>query len=148
MPLGLLLGITFQGKAKALTKCALWSNAAVPVLAEAIRIALKNIQMRLDLKKGTTPWQMTGIFVLGEAYHYHKVQDRMDPGEVRLGDFQYARGQKFLYGRGGIDQKVIVLHKCDECGKDQNWNRGNNYNDKHKLGEYFCPDAPSLFSAS
>ena len=112
-----------------------------PVLAEAIRTVLQNIQMRLDLKTGTNALQMTGVYVLGEAFH--KVRDRLHPGEVRLGKFMHGWGQRYLY-----ETKVIVVHKCDECGKDQNWSRGNNYVQKHKLGEYFCPDAPSLFSAS
>ena len=44
-----------------------------------------------------------------------------------------------------VQGTTIIVHKCDSCEKDQNWNTGNNYNDKFAAGEYLCPDAESLF---
>lgn len=113
-----------------------------PILAEAIRTALHNIQGRLDLKNGTTALDMTGIYVLGQSFN--KVKNSMDPNDIHLGKYIHAGGMRFFYGPTG-SEKCIVVHKCDKCGKDQNWSRGNNYKQKHKLGEYFCPDAPALF---
>ena len=118
-----------------------------PILAESIRITLHNIQNNRADKL------VLGPGVLGDAFF--KVGRRLGwdlpsgkqrnqgwdriPG-VRLGDFMHGWGQRFMY-----NGTTIILHKCDSCEKDQNWNTGNNYNDKFAAGEYLCPDAESLF---
>ena len=123
-----------------------------PILAEAIDIILRNIQSRADMIEADQQ-MMTGPGVLGRAFfnvgkrlnwdlpagierraHWNRI-----PG-VRLGEFRYTWGQKFLYNR-----TLLVVHKCDDCQKNQSWTTGNNYNEKFEMKEYFCPDAPSLF---
>lgn len=107
-----------------------------PILGEAIRTILSNVQQRADLKPGAHGNKMTGIGVLGSAVE--KI-GKDQPG-VRLGLYQFFEGMRFFF-RG----KVIILHKCNECGHSQNWQNGNNYFEKIKIGEYFCPDGASLF---
>ena len=122
-----------------------------PILAESIRLTLRNIQNRADIKE--THDVVRGPGVLGDAFYNvgRKLGWDLPSGKqrnggwdripgVRLGDFMYRWGQRFMY-----NGTIIILHKCDSCQKDQNWNTGNNYNDKFAAGEYFCPDAESLF---
>lgn len=123
-----------------------------PILAESIRITLHNIQSRADLK-GKGPLLLTGPGVLGDTFfnvgkrlgwdlpsgkQRNEGWDRI-PG-IRLGGFMHGWGQRFIY-----NGTVIVLHKCDHCGKNQDWSTGNNYNEKFAAGEFYCPDAASLF---
>ena len=123
-----------------------------PILAESICITLHNTQSRADMKVKEQMF-LTGPGVLGDAFfnvgkrlgwdlpsgkQRNEGWDRI-PG-IRLGGFMYGWGQRFLY-----NGTTIVLHKCDHCGKTQDWSTGNNYNEKFAAGEYFCPDAASLF---
>jgi hypothetical protein len=107
-----------------------------PILAEAIRLSLRNIQRRADLEPGANAFKMTGPGVLHEAVL--KTARGLDG--VRLGTYHHGTHQLFRYRN-----EIIIEHKCSKCGQDQSWSDGNNYNMKLKIGEYFCPDAPSLF---
>ena len=110
-----------------------------PILAEAIRKSLYNIQQRADLKPGANPLNMAGPGVFYEAFM--KVGMNLDG--VRLGRFYWrdnGRNQFFNW-----EGKRIINHKCKKCGHDQSWSAGNNYIKKLRMGEYFCPDATSLF---
>ena len=107
-----------------------------PILADAIRTALRKIQQRADLVAGVGVLSLGGPGVLGRAVK--KVGGTQDG--IRFGVYQLHWGMRFLY-----DDKVIILHKCDQCGKNQTWDGGNDYSKKLEMGEYFCPDATSLF---
>jgi hypothetical protein len=122
-------------------------------LAEAIRASLHNLQSRADLKDGADVLDTSGVGVLGKSFfdvgkHLgwklpvgKQRNQKWDciPG-VRLGDFMYTWGQRFFY-----NGTTIVIHKCNDCGKDQNWSTGNNYHEKFAIGEYYCPGVPSVF---
>jgi hypothetical protein len=58
---------------------------------------------------------------------------------VRLGKY---KGRSLIFVWEG---KPIINHKCNNCGHDQSWSVGNNYMTKLGSGEYFCPDATSIF---
>ena len=107
-----------------------------PILAEAIRFALHNIQRRADLESGADSLQMTGVGVLYKAVL--KVAKSLDG--VRFGTYHYGDNKVFRY-----INETIIKHKCSKCGQDQAWSEGNDYTMKLKIGEHFCPDAPSLF---
>lgn len=113
-----------------------------PILAEAIRISLINIQRRADLIPGgrQKATYMAGPGVFYEAFM--KVGMNLDG--VRLGQYKWGDGgryQVFLW-----EWKTIINHKCNNCGHDQSWSAGNNYHTKLDSGEYFCPDATSIFA--
>lgn len=108
-----------------------------PILAEAIITILRNIQTRSDLDPKSNPYSLLGPVVLGDAFSKMKgVQS-----DIRVGEFQAQWGMRAFYGG-----EYLFLHKCHGCGQSQNWTTmGNDYMEKHKIGEYFCPDASSLF---
>ena len=106
-----------------------------PILAEAIRKSLYNIQQRADLKPGANPFNMAGPGVFFEAFM--KVGMNLDG--VRLGKY---KGRSLIFVWEGTR---IINHKCKFCGHDQSWSVGNNYMTKLGSGEYFCPDATSIF---
>jgi mannosyltransferase OCH1-like enzyme len=108
-----------------------------PILAEAIRLSLRNIQGRADLVPGAEALKMTGVGVLHRAVM--KVARGLDG--VRFGTYHYGDDKVFRHRN-----ETIIKHKCSKCGQDQSWEDGNDYTLKLKIGEYFCPDAPSLFS--
>ena len=107
-----------------------------PVLAETIRLALDNIQKRADLKPKADALYMTGVGVL------HKGVLKMAKGldGARFGFYHHYDDKKFRYRN-----ETIIKHKCSKCGQGNDWSDGNDYFLKLKIGEYFCPDAPSLF---
>ena len=119
-----------------------------PILAEAIYKSLMNIQSRADLLPDAQSLFMTGVGVLHEAIYTAAAsaaaagKNTSLPG-IRLGVYKYGPVKYFTY-----QNENIIIHKCAKCGQDQSWgDEGNNYEKKLQLGEYFCPDAPSLFVA-
>ena len=119
-----------------------------PILAAAIYKSLTNIQSRADLLPNAQSLFMTGVGVLHEAIYTASAsavaagKNTSLPG-IRLGVYKYGPVKYFTY-----QNENIIIHKCAKCGQDQSWgDEGNNYEKKLRLGEYFCPDAPSLFVA-
>ena len=130
-----------------------------PILAAAIYKSLINIQSRADLLPNAQSLFMTGVGVLHEAIYTaaaaaaasttaattangkkNTTSSSSLPG-IRLGIYKYGKIKYFTY-----QNENIIIHKCTKCGQDQSWGtEGNNYEKKLQLGEYFCPDAPSLF---
>ncbi|CAJ1938717.1 unnamed protein product [Cylindrotheca closterium] len=114
-----------------------------PVLIKTIEILLRNIQSRSDLNQSLTThnsaYEMTSTIPLGRAFE--AISPPLDkPGGARLIDFKANYGLRFFWG-----EDIVIVHKCYGCGGDQNWADGNNYLHKYEIGEFFCPDAPSLF---
>ena len=116
-----------------------------PILATAIRIILKNIHGRADIDKAMTvhdsPYEMTSTIPLGRAFRLIDPPLNV-PGGAVLIDFKPAWGLRFFWR-----DEIVIVHKCYGCGMSQNWTDGNNYIHKYEIGEYFCPDGPSLFNA-
>jgi hypothetical protein len=122
-----------------------------PILAAAIYKSLINIQSRADLLPNAQSLFMTGVGVLHEAIYTAAAGAATTTGKkknttsslpgIRLGIYKYGNIKYFTY-----QNENIIIHKCTNCGQDQSWGtEGNNYEKKLQLGEYFCPDAPSLF---
>jgi mannosyltransferase OCH1-like enzyme len=114
-----------------------------PILADAIRFVLRNMKMRVDLMPDGQAIAMTGPVLFGAAVQKNsKMENGMIKYSdgVRLGMYNFKPNMKFHY-KG----EVIVSHKCDQCSKNQTWSGGNDYFNKAAMGEYFCPDAPSLY---
>ena len=44
------------------------------------------------------------------------------------------------------NDEVIAKHKCNECGKSQEWAKGNNYWTLWKEKQFYCEDAPLIFA--
>ena len=114
-----------------------------PILAKAIEIILRNIQGRSDVNKTKldhdSAYEMTSTIPLGKAFR--AVNPSIGtPGGARLLDFKAQYGLRFFLG-----DEIVIVHKCYNCGSDQNWSDGNNYLHKYEIGEFFCPDGPSLF---
>ena len=108
-----------------------------PVMREAIRLILHNAQSRLDLNPNLSAHDMSGPLVLWKAFMKAGANEKSG---VRLGKYRAHWGMRMFY-----QDEQILVHKCWGCGKNQSWSQGNDYIEKHALGEYFCPDAPSLF---
>mmetsp|Transcript_30780 Transcript_30780/g.74464 ORF Transcript_30780/g.74464 Transcript_30780/m.74464 type:complete len:491 (+) Transcript_30780:123-1595(+) len=117
-----------------------------PILATAIRIILENIQGRADTDKSMTvhhsAYEMTSTIPLGRAVR--SINPPLDvPGGAVLIDFKALWGLRFFW-----KNEIVIVHKCYDCGTSQNWTGGNNYLHKYEIGEYFCPDGPSIFNAA
>ena len=83
---------------------------------------------------------MTCVGVLYEAIYTAAAAGDTLPG-IRLGIYKHGNVKYFTY-----QGENIIVHKCSKCGQDQSWGEGgNNYEKKLESGEYFCPNAPSLF---
>jgi len=126
----------FPKKLNAMQNSFFGATPQSPILAETILTILHNIRKRADLDPETSAYDMTGPFIFGKAFM--KVTN--DRSGIRLGNYQAHWGMRYVYLN-----EVIIVHKCLKCNVSQNWTEGNNYIKKHAIGEFFCPDAPSLF---
>ena len=106
-----------------------------PVLVATIKVVMSHVQKQ---HYGASPLHISGPCVLSEGYKNAK--NKMNIGNTKFGTY---RANQFTY-----KDVVIVRHKCKGCGDSQNWNNGNNYNDKYKKKEAYCPEAASLFDPS
>ena len=106
-----------------------------PLMMETIVQILRNIQAT---RYGQTPIHNAGPGTFGEAYG--NVTQRINLTDTTVEGLVYR--QQFR----NPQKHALVLHKCDGCGQDQNWDRGNNYNELHKKQLSYCQDAPALFA--
>ena len=106
-----------------------------PVLADAIRRVLNNIQQRLDVTKGGRGMAAlfaTGPHLFGEAFAAKGEDENSRLGRIKDTAYFY-------------DGRFIIRHKCRSCITGQDWSEGNNYFKKYNAREYFCPDARSIY---
>jgi len=134
-----------------------------PIIEEVLKIILENVQKSYY---GQTALYNTGVCVLGRANKVYKERVRAESSVddlIKFGVFftpklrlnglsifaHILSGRIFqspppnFYWKGS----EIVEHKCKECGTDQNWKSGNDYNVLHEEKEYYCQDASSIFSS-
>jgi hypothetical protein len=104
-----------------------------PVIGKDLELIVSNVQKR---NFGKTPIHPTGPCALGQALQAVTGRGGYDAisGEHKELNF-------FLNG------KMIVQGKCDDCGMNQDWKHGNNYNTLWNSKAYFCEDAAVIFDA-
>lgn len=106
-----------------------------PFIARTITSTFKNIQSRnygkIALQNAGGPCE------LGEAMKaYEKELGTTDP-KVKIGIFS---GHYFW------EDTKIILYKCPQCGSNQDWEKGNNYNELHAKRMFYCQDATSILN--
>jgi hypothetical protein len=95
---------------------------------------MSNVQTK---QYGSSPLHPTGPCAFGKAFDEVKGRD-----EYRHLKAEHKNNAFFWQG------EKIVLHKCPDCGSDQEWKSGNNYNTLWKSRSYYCEDAASIFHVS
>lgn len=108
------------------------------LMAEILKRMLRNIQAK---HYGETPLHNTGPGTFGEAYI--NLVKRMNLTNNVL----HGLVQRKLF-RNGKEKEPIVQHKCNGCGRKQDWDNGNNYNVLHRNQQFYCQDAQALFLPS
>ena len=91
---------------------------------------------------GKHPLYTTGPCVFGKAFA--KYVQEQNPTKERVG-MGYHKDGHFTISESG---EAVIETKCQDCGRGQNWNKGNNYNTLFHNREYYCQDAKSLFSTA
>jgi len=141
-----------------------------PIIEEVLKIILENVQKSYY---GDTALYNTGVCVLGRANKVYEERVRAESSVadlIKFGAFftpelqwegpsiltpivsgLLSIGEEFFnlfqypppdfYWKGS----KIVEHKCKECGTDQKWKSGNDYNVLHEKKQYYCQDASSIF---
>jgi hypothetical protein len=105
-----------------------------PVIGKHLELAMSNVQTK---HYGSSPLHATSTCVLGKAFD-----------EVKGGD-EYKQLKAVHKNNSFFWQgKKIVLHKCPDCGRGQDWKSGNNYNKLWESRNYYCEDAASIFHVS
>lgn len=102
------------------------------IIGEAIRNVLYNVKHKVY---GDSSLDTTGVCVFGKAVN--KFKDNLDgfyDHDDSIGPI-YSGGL-FVHNKYG----TIIRHKCDTCGKGQDWNSGNNYGKLWKSRKYYCND--------
>jgi hypothetical protein len=56
----------------------------------------------------------------------------------------YFQNMHVFEWKGG-DRSILIRHKCEDCGTDQNWKSGNNYNEVFLKNFTYCSTAQALF---
>jgi hypothetical protein len=105
-----------------------------PVIGKHLELAMSNVQTK---QYGSSPLHPTGPCAFGKAFDEVKGRD-----EYRQLKAEHKNNAFFWQG------EKIVLHKCPDCGSDQEWKSGNNYNTLWKSRSYYCEDAASIFHVS
>ena len=101
-----------------------------PILARALEQIVMNVQSR---NYGVKPWAPTGPCVLGRAI--------TDVGYIESKIGLFKGNDRYIW-----NGEVIVKHKCNECGKSQEWAKGNNYWTLWNEKQFYCEDAPLIFA--
>jgi len=83
-------------------------------------------------------------YATGTGLLYNSFQNAKAKGLVEEKHFAglYHWPDQTLETKNG---EVLVLHKCKNCGMNQDWSKGNNYNRLYRQRQYYCQDAASLF---
>lgn len=109
-----------------------------PVIANTIKKILKHVQTS---DYSHDPWYVTGPNLFLEEFKKYFG----DEYEKHFAGRYFAVGKKQLYF-SHKGNKRMVLHKCMNCGQNQDWGAtGNNYIDLYKNRQFYCEDAASLF---
>jgi mannosyltransferase OCH1-like enzyme len=104
-----------------------------PVIGKDLELIVSNVQKR---NFGKTPIHPTGPCALGQA-----LQSVTGRGGYDAISGEHKELNFFLNGT------MIVQGKCDDCGMNQDWKHGNNYNTLWNNKAFFCEDAAVIFDA-
>ena len=52
----------------------------------------------------------------------------VDQDNSLIGEFLYDPSNMYN-NKFKFNDVILIQHKCNSCGGDQNWDKGNNYND-------------------
>jgi hypothetical protein len=109
------------------------------VLASAISRVLQNVQAKYY---GRNVLSTTGVCVLGAAVVENKFgRDMVNTAKIGVAKFSREPEKNvFTY-----HNRTFLQHKCNGCGLKPDYIDGNNYWEKHRKHEYYCPDAATLF---
>jgi mannosyltransferase OCH1-like enzyme len=103
-----------------------------PILRKAIKLVIKNNKKKYY---GDNPLDTTGVCVFREAIEKcNRFRRRKFESQ---GEYNTNDGGGHFY-----DNKLgkIIQHKCNDCGENQDWNKGNNYNNLWEQKTYYCND--------
>ena len=109
-----------------------------PVIAKVLELLLVNVKLSLSTSNNLLP---TGPCLLGLAVHYVNEEEHKNGRTITEVAGVYSGSNVYSFsGRN------IALHKCEDCGDDQNWGDvGNDYSELYYSGKAYCQDAASLF---
>ncbi len=120
------------------------SNAIVgmrprhPIVAKFLELILLNVKMSLSTSNNLLP---TGPCLLGLAVHYVNQEEHKYGKRITEVAGEYSGSNIYL-----LNGRNIAMHKCENCGHDQNWgDAGNDYAELYYSGKAYCQDAASLF---
>lgn len=122
-------GYEYVTKNECLQNCFFGSTKHNILLKKAIDVCFDHVKNKFY---GNSPLDTTGVCAFGKAFK----QVNLNLNTVQFCDFKHEQkeGGAIFY-----NNKIIIQHKCDNCGSDQNWKEGNNYNtiyyDKNYYGE-------------
>lgn len=98
-----------------------------PILKDAIKRVINNC---INKYYGNSSLDPTGPLLFGEVINHYNTNNKTIE----------ASGEFIWENKGTVIHKelgTIVQSKCDECSEGQDWNNGNNYNDKWDNFNYY-----------
>eukprot|EP00546_Thalassionema_frauenfeldii_P013225 CAMPEP_0178928250 /NCGR_PEP_ID=MMETSP0786-20121207/19769_1 /TAXON_ID=186022 /ORGANISM="Thalassionema frauenfeldii, Strain CCMP 1798" /LENGTH=294 /DNA_ID=CAMNT_0020604033 /DNA_START=252 /DNA_END=1136 /DNA_ORIENTATION=+ len=110
-----------------------------PLMAAVIKDILKNVQLSYY---GDDAFNVTNTALF---YHHFKIlkMNKIVTNDSIVGRFQMLkREQRFV-----VDMKKAIVHKCENCSQNKDWENGNNYEAMFANRQCYCEDAASLFQA-
>jgi len=110
-----------------------------PLIGEQLKQILNHVQMS-HYEGGV--YMTTGPDLLYHSFQIAKKKNLVSEEKHFAGRFVFRRKAVFT-----VNGKKVIRHKCENCGYDQNWGAGNNYNVLFNERRYYCEDAASLFRA-
>ena len=128
---------------KCVQNCFFGATSHHPLIADMIRAILTNIQAEVYNVKHAL--YTTGPCTFGQVFakYMNERKDEDIDGRLRMGYFISDHIEPQLGSGVGV-----IEHKCKDCGTDQNWKEGNNYNKLFEERKYYCQDAKSLFQTA
>ena len=115
-----------------------------PVLATMLKMMLNNVGNEVY---GESSLHTTGPCLLNQAYFQFLNEQNPNKTSVREGIFSESESESDLFNIYSSDNPSLALiqHKCRDCGTNQKWEMGNDYNVLWNDRTFYCPDAQSLF---
>lgn len=95
------------------------------LLLQAINNCILNVKNKNYSKN---VWYTTGPCLFGTSFKQLNLSNKL-----LIGSYSHPQNA-FILNNG----KKILLHKCKNCGLNQDWNNGNNYIDLYNKKKYYC----------